>query len=80
MSEGTSRERTGSFTGPRYFVLSLLSTLFIAASILGYLSVKPEVASLLGQCQGLMHDNWFSILLVGVFFGVVNLLISLAKR
>lgn len=80
MSEGTSKERTGSVSGPRYFVLSLLSSLFIAASLLGYMSDKPEFASLLGQYQGVMHANWFSILLLGVFFGVTNLLISLAKR
>jgi len=80
MSEGASKERTGSFSGPRYFVLSLLAALFIAASILGYMSDRQEFASLLGEYQGVMHANWFSILLLGVFFGVVNLLISLAKR
>ena len=80
MSEGISREGTGRFSGPRYVVLSLLASLFIAASFLGYMSDKPEFASLLGQYQGGMHENWFSILLLGVFFGVVNLLISLAKR
>ncbi len=80
MTEEKWSDSRSGFVSPRYVLMSLMSTVLVAAGGLGYMSDKPEIGSLLGDYQGMLQGNWQLLLAAGIIVGVLNLLLTLNRK
>lgn len=71
---------TQKLSTPRYIVMSIIATLLLAAGIFGFISGLPQFANLASEYQSLLHANWKALVALGVFVGVMNLVITLKQQ